>query len=360
MTFSNIELLVGGLILLVVGADWLVKGASCLASAFGISPLIIGLTVVAYGTSAPELAVSVSSAFKGQADLAIGNVIGSNIFNVLFILGVAAMVTPLVVNRQLVRLDVPVMIAASFLLFALGYDGKIGKLDGLILFSGAIAYTLYLVYESRKEQKKAGFAELAEVPVEEGGHWLGNLGWIAIGLVALVVGSRLLVDSAVSIAQFYGVSELIIGLTIVAAGTSLPEVATSVVAALKGERDIAVGNVVGSSIFNIIAVLGLSSLVSPSGIAVTEQALAFDLPVMIAVAVACLPIFFAGYSISRLNGAIFFGFYISYVLYLIFNSAGHTAVKTFQTAFIYGVAPLTVLSLIYMTAVGVRNHRAAA
>jgi len=146
----------------------------------------------------------------------------------------------------------------------------------------------------------------------------------------------------------------------VAAGTSLPEVATSVVAALKGERDIAVGNVVGSSIFNIIAVLGLSSLVSPSGIAVTEQALAFDLPVMIAVAVACLPIFFAGYSISRLNGAIFFGFYISYVLYLIFNSAGHTAVKTFQTAFIYGVAPLTVLSLIYMTAVGVRKHRAAA
>lgn len=358
MTFANIELLVAGLILLVVGADWLVRGASKLASAFGISPLIIGLTVVAYGTSAPEMAVSVSSAFKGQADLALGNVVGSNIFNVLFILGIAAMVTPLIVNKQLVRLDVPVMIAASIFLFAVGYDGVIGKIDGVLLFSGAVAYTLFLIYESRKEQKKAGIAEVPQAPAEESGHWLGNLGWIAIGLVALVVGSRLLVDSAVSIAQFYGVSELIIGLTIVAAGTSLPEVATSIVAAIKGERDIAVGNVVGSNIFNILAVLGLSSLVSPGGIEVSKQALAFDLPVMIAVAVVCLPVFFAGFAISRLNGAIFFAFYIAYVVYLIFQSTGNAALGTYQSALIYGVAPLTVMSLIYMTVVGLRKHRA--
>jgi cation:H+ antiporter len=360
MTFANIELLAAGLILLVVGADWLVKGASQLAAAFGISPLIIGLTVVAYGTSAPEMAVSVSSAFKGQADLALGNVVGSNIFNVLFILGIAAVVTPLIVNKQLVRLDVPVMIGASFLLLALGFDGSISRFDGIILFGGAIGYTVFLIFESRREQKLESIVKASDAPVEEKTNWYGNLAWILLGLVALVTGSRLLVDSAVSIAQFYGVSELVIGLTIVAAGTSLPEVATSVVAAIKGERDIAVGNVVGSNIFNILSVLGMSSIVSPNGIGVMPQALAFDIPVMIAIAVACLPIFFAGFSISRLNGGIFLAFYVTYVVYLIFHSTNNEALKPFQTALIYGVAPLTVFSLIYITISGFRKNKSLA
>jgi cation:H+ antiporter len=350
MTLPIVLFLIAGLVLLVWGAELLVRGASRIATAVGISPLVVGLTVVAFGTSSPELAVSVMSAFKGQADLALGNVVGSNIFNVLFILGLSAAITPLIVAQQLVRFDVPVMIVISFLALILGYDNSISRLDGIILFAGAIAYTVFLIRQSRKESSAAVTAEYEQ---EFGGKTPGSL-WknillVVIGLVGLILGSKWLVSSAISIAQHFGVSEMVIGLTIVAAGTSMPEVATSVVAALRGERDIAVGNVVGSNIFNILCVLGLSSIIAPSGIEVSAAALRFDIPVMIAVAVACLPVFFAGYLISRWNGIAFLAFYIAYIVYLIFTATNHEALGTLRTAMTYFILPITALTLIVIT-----------
>jgi cation:H+ antiporter len=362
MTLTTIGLLVLGLILLVVSAEWLVKGASRLAAVCGISPLVIGLTVVAFGTSAPELAVSVMSAFKGQADLALGNVVGSNIFNVLFILGVAALVTPLIVAQQLVRLDVPVMIVASGLMLVLGLDGNISRLDGALLFAGGVGYTWFLIRQSRRETSEAVKLEYAQEfggAKEKPSHWAVNVGLILVGVGGLVIGSKFLVDGAVQIAKHFGVSELIIGLTIVAAGTSLPEVATSVVAAFRGERDIAVGNVVGSNIFNILSVLGLASVVAPAGINVARSALVFDIPVMIAIAVACLPVFFADYQISRLNGAAFLGFYVAYVVYLIFSSTQHDALSSYRMVLFYAVAPVTLVTLLFITARALRRRRAA-
>ena len=351
MTLPILLFLIFGLVLLVWGAELLVRGASRIATSAGISPLVVGLTVVAFGTSSPELAVSVMSAFKGQADLALGNVVGSNIFNVLFILGISAIIVPLIVAQQLVRFDVPVMIGVSFLLFIVGYDGSIGRLDGVLLFSGAIAYTVFLIRQSRKEtstEVKSEYEE--EFGAKQASAWWKNLALVVVGLAALMLGSKWLVDSAVAIAQSFGVSELVIGLTIVAAGTSMPEVATSVVAAIRGERDIAVGNVVGSNIFNILCVLGLSSIVAPSGIEVSNAALRFDIPVMIAVAVACLPIFFVGYKISRANGITFLFFYLAYLVYLIFAATHHEALETLRPAMLYFILPITALTLIVITA----------
>jgi cation:H+ antiporter len=341
----TIVFFVAGLVLLVFGADWLVKGASRIAAASGISALVIGLTIVAYGTSAPELAVSVKAAWSGQADLAVGNVVGSNIFNVLFILGLSAMITPLVVAAQIIRIEVPIMIGVSVLAYLMALDGGIGKLDGAVLFAGVVAYTVAQIRQSRKESA-AVKAELgADVSPDSGASMLTSLGWIALGVGGLVLGSRWLVDSAIVFARVMGVSELVIGLTIVAAGTSLPEVATSVVAALKGERDIAVGNVIGSNIFNILSVLGLSSLVSPSGIPVDSAVLAFDLPVAIAVAIACLPIFARGARIERWEGAVFFGYYVAYTTYVVLAAQQHDALPLFSSAMQWFVIPITLLTL---------------
>jgi cation:H+ antiporter len=338
---SAIVFLILGLVLLVFSADFLVKGASRLATAVGVSPLVVGLTVVAFGTSAPELSVSVMSAYKGQADIAVGNVVGSNIFNVLAILGISALIVPLVVHRQLIKLDVPVMIGVSVGMLVLSLDGKISRLDGIILFAGAVWYTVFLIRQSRKE---SALEEPSGEPAEPAG-WAKNLGFIVVGIGGLVLGSQWLVDGSVLIARHFGVSELIIGLTIVSVGTSLPEVATSVVAAWKGERDIAVGNVVGSNIFNIVSVLGLASIVAPDGIAVSPAALYFDIPVMIAVAVACLPVFFANYRISKVNGVMFLAFYGAYLTYLFMSSSHHDGLDEYRTALFNVVAPITGITL---------------
>jgi len=292
VSLSDVVAFAAGLALLGFGAELLVRGASRLAAAFGISPIVIGLTVVAFGTSAPELAVSLKAAFAGQADLAMGNVIGSNILNVLLILGASAVIVPLVVHAQLIRLDVPLLIGVSVLVLLMGLDGRIGRLDGLLLFAGALAYTGFLVRQSRRENAAVQAEYAAEYAAKRVASPLVNGLLVLAGLVLLVGGSRLLVTAALAFARAMGVSELIVGLTIVAAGTSLPEIATSILAAARGERDIAVGNVVGSNLFNILIVLGLTALVSPDGVAVAPGALDFDLPVMVAVAVACLPIFF--------------------------------------------------------------------
>ena len=349
----NILMFFGGLVLLVIGANTLVRGASKLAMSFGISPLVVGLTIVALGTSAPEVAVSVGAVLDGKTDIAIGNVVGSNIFNVLFILGVSALITPLVVNTQLIRQEVPIMLGASLLLLALSLDGRLSFLDGGLLFVLLLAYTMFLVVQSRRETQAARdeFAEEIQ-PARAGAwdsHWAAQIGLIAVGLAALVFGSDYLVQASVNFAKAMGVSDLVIGLTIVAAGTGTPEVATSITAAIKGERDIAVGNVVGSSTFNILGCLGLSGVVSGDlGLAMAPSLLAFDIWVMLAVALACLPVFMTGREIARWEGGVFLGYYIAYVTYLILAAQQHNALQAFSGVMLGFVVPLTVVTLVVL------------
>ncbi len=340
-----------GLGALIAGAELLVRGASRLALAFGISPLVVGLTVVSFGTSAPELAVSVQSAWAGQVDIAIGNVVGSNIFNVLVILGLSALVVPLVVHQQLIRQEVPIMIGVSLLLWGLALDGGIGRAEGLVFVGLLAAYTVLLVRQSRREG-----AEVADEYTEAFGdgaagwrsHWAVQVIFVLAGLALLVLGARWLVEAAAAFARHLGVSELVIGLTIVAGGTSLPEVATSVLAALRGERDIAVGNAIGSNIFNILCVLGVSAAVAPAPLTVAAQALAFDLPVMVGVALVCLPVFFTGRVISRLDGALFLGLYAAYTAWLVMHATGNSALPAYSA--VMGGVVLPVIAVVLAVA----------
>lgn len=342
----TIGFFVTGLLLLIGGAELLVRGASKLAIRFGLSPLVIGLTVVAFGTSAPELAISLQSGFAGEPDLLLGNVIGSNIFNILFILGLAAIIAPLVVSRKLVRLDVPLMVAVGFLLYFFSMDGMISRIEGGILFLILVIYIGYLVYNARTDD----LDEESEVDLaytqQSSKHWMWHLSSIVAGLALLVLGARWLVDSAVVFAEYLGLSSLIIGLTIVAAGTSLPEVATSIVASVKGERDIAVGNIVGSNLFNMMCIVGLTAVILPQDIPVSAGILGLDLPLMIAVSVACLPIFFTGHLIARWEGLLFFAYYIIYTLYLILTAGQHELLPLFNWAMAWFVLPLTVITLV--------------
>jgi cation:H+ antiporter len=334
-------LFVAGLVLLVAGGELLVRGASRMAAGLGISPLIIGLTVVAFGTSAPELAVSLQAGLAGQADIAVGNVVGSNIFNVLFILGLSALIVPLTVSEQLVRLDVPIMVGVSVLLLLLALDGRVGQLEGALLAAGVIAYVLLQIGISRRTG--GGGIDLPEGGV---GRLPVNIALVVAGLGLLVLGSRWLVNAAVVIAELFGVSQLVIGLTIVAAGTSMPEVATSVIAGLRGQRDIAVGNVIGSNIFNILAVLGFSALITPGGVVVSAGALSLDLPIMVAVALLCLPIFLTHFTITRWEGLLFLGYYVMYATWLVLDAAQHHAATGFRDVVLTIVLPLTLLTVI--------------
>lgn len=348
-----------GLVFLIIGAEALVRGASRLAAILGISPLIIGLTVVAFGTSSPELAVSIQSTLSGQASITVGNVVGSNIFNVLFILGVSALIVPLVVAHQLVRLEVPLMIALSVLLLILALDGSFGRADGFLLFGGLVIYVWFLIHQSRKESAEVRKATDQEfiTGIDTKSVWIQNLKLVLGGLLLLVIGSRWLVESAVAFAQYMGVSELVVGLTIVAAGTSLPEVVTSIIAALRGERDIAVGNVIGSNLFNIMGVLGLASIIAPTGIEVSTAVIGFDLPVMIGVALACLPIFFTGGVISRQEGVLLLGYYVAYTLYLILAASHHDALPRFSEVMLYFVIPLTGLTMFTIALREIRSRK---
>ena len=347
----TLGMFLAGLVALVAGAELLVRGASKLALSFGISPLVVGLTIVAFGTSAPEVAVSVGAVLGGRTDIAIGNVVGSNIFNVLFILGLSAVITPLVVNIQLIRQEVPIMVGASLLLLALTLDGGLSMLESALLFGLLLAYTVFLVRQSRAETQAAQDEFAAEAKPAAPGAWDSRLpvqlALIAAGLGLLVLGSQWLVDAAVVFAKALGVSDLVIGLTIVAAGTSMPEVATSITAAIKGERDIAVGNVVGSNTFNILGCLGVSGLFTGSGGLVMSPALLnFDIWVMIAVALACLPVFLTGREIARWEGAVFLGYYAAYVAYLILAAQQHDALGPFSAVMMGFVVPITVVTLV--------------
>lgn len=344
----SIVLFFVGLIFLITGAEALVRGASRLAAGVGISPLVIGLTVVAFGTSSPELAVSIKSALADQSSIAVGNVVGSNIFNVLFILGLSALIVPLVVSQQLVRLDVPLMIILSVLVLLFSLDLNFGRTDGIVMVAGLVLYIGFLIRTSRREsaEVRQEYANEFGKDLNAGRRRVIDILLVVVGLALLVIGSRWLVDSAVSFAQYLGVSELVIGLTIVAAGTSLPEVVTSLIAAIRGERDIAVGNVVGSNIFNIMAVLGVTGIVSPGGIEITNAVVGFDLPVMIAVAFACLPIFFTGGVISRAEGALLLGYYVVYTAYLVLAVSHHDSLPRFSAVMLYFVIPITMVTLL--------------
>jgi cation:H+ antiporter len=336
-----------GLAILIAGGELLVRGASRLAALARVSPLLIGLTVVAFGTSAPELAVSLRAVWTGQADVAMGNIVGSNIANVLLILGLSALAAPLVVASQLVRFDVPLMILASVAIWWLAWDGVLGRVDGALLFASLVIYLAWSIRASRRESALvvAEFAQEFPIPTRGVRAAAVQSLLVVVGVVLLTIGSRWLVDGAVQVAEYFGISQLVIGLTIVAAGTSLPELVTSIIAALRGERDLAVGNVVGSNLFNILCVGGLAALAAPHGVAVSPVAIRFDLPVMIAVAVACLPVFFTGSRIDRWEGALFFGYYLAYVAYLLIRATGEAVPQTFYVLLLGFALPLTAITL---------------
>jgi cation:H+ antiporter len=358
MSILTILLFLAGIVLLIWGADLLVRGAAHLAAMAGISPLVIGLTVVAMGTSAPELAVSLRAVFIGQADLTLGNVLGSNIANVLLILGLAALAAPLLVAPQVLQREVPTMVGVSLLLWLLVADGSLGRLDGVVLVVLLGAFLAATVVVGRRAEAGAA-PEPAAQSDRSGWGVLRNVGLVLGGLILLVAGAQWLVDGAVTFARALGVSELIIGLTVVAVGTSLPEIATSVLASLRGEREIAVGNVVGSNILNILGVLGLTATLAPQSIAVPVSALAFDVPVLVATAVACLPIFFNGRMIAHWEGALFLGYYLAYTTYLVLAATQAANLRIFSAAMLFFVIPLTLVTIVVITVRNVRQSRLA-
>ncbi|KAA3651924.1 MAG: sodium:calcium antiporter [Proteobacteria bacterium] len=354
---TQILLFIAGLLALTVGADVLVRGASRLALSFGLSPLVVGLTIVAFGTSAPEIAVAIDAALAGQSALTLGNVVGSNICNLLLILGIGALLTPLSIAGQVIRQEVPVMIGASALVVVLALNGQIGQGEGAVLVALLVVYLIFLVRQSRRASRseQAHYGDLPDTAT--GGHWSLDVLKVVAGLALLVLGADWLVDAAVFFARWLGVDDLVIGLTVVAIGTSLPEIATSVMAAVRGERDMAIGNAVGSNVFNLLGCLGLAGLIAPAGLPVPAAALDFDLWVMLAVAVACLPVFLVRREIARWEGAVFIAYYIAYVAYLVLDATGSGALKTFTTAMLGFVMPLSLVTLVAVTVHQRRNGR---
>lgn len=309
---TSVTLLVLSLFALYIGAGWLVKGSTEIALKANISQLVIGLTIVAFGTSAPELVVSINASLSGQGDIAIGNVVGSNIFNIAAILGISAAIHPLQAKRQLTKIDIPILLLATILLTVLFWNGELGRLEGALFLLGIILYTLFSLYFSRKHEKKIEEqnGELEKQP----DPWYKDVLYILGGLAVLIFASHLLITNAVSIAKEVGVSEAVIGLTLVAAGTSLPEMATSVVAALKKNPDIAIGNIVGSNLFNILAIAGTSSVIQPI---IAKNLSHVDLLVMLGLTLLLLPVVKSGLKISRIEGWLLIIIYLCYMAWLL-------------------------------------------
>lgn len=340
MDLLSLLALVGGLVLLVVGAEWLVRGASSVAAAAGIGPVVIGLTVVAYGTSAPELAVSVGGALSGASDVAVGNVVGSNAFNLLVVLGLAALAGGLVVHDRIVRIDVPLLLAATLGVWWAAADGTLDRLDGALLLVVGVAYTVWLIVAARREPDavRAEFAGALPTPLEARMRPIRAVLLIVVGLGALVVGADLLVGAAVELASALGVSDLVIGLTVVAAGTSLPELATSVVAARRGERDIAVGNAVGSSLFNLVIVLGGAAVVAPRGLPVASEALALDLPLAAVIVLVAVPALAVGLRMAPWEGAVLLTVYAAYLVVMVRVGTGAAGAAELRAPLLTGTA----------------------
>lgn len=354
---------VGGLIALALGADFLVRGAAGLAAILRMTPLVIGLTVVAFGTSAPELGVSLAAAIRGQADLAVGNAVGSNIFNVLAVLGVAALIKPIQVPKQLMWLDVPLMIVVSSMMLVIGWDGRISRVEGFGLLGGLLLYVGWLVFKGRVAPPE--FAEevkdryTAPADGAGGGYLATRIVLMVVGLVLLVLGSDFTVQGAVTLATRMGVSPLFISLTIIAAATGLPEAATSIVAAVRGFRDIAVGNIIGSCIFNILSALGISAIAAKAGqgLPVPEEVLRIDVPIMIAVAVACMPVFVSGHRIARWEGLLFTTYYAFYVGFHWLKATGNPHLLSYEIVVAAFVLPLTIWHVMLATAREIRRQR---
>ncbi len=318
MTLASLFFFIFGLFLLVSGAELLVRYSSKLAIYIGISPLVVGLTIVAFGTSAPELFVSVQATLDGSSNLALGNIVGSNLCNILFILGASAVFAPLVVHQQLIKKDIPLLVVLSVIVYGMSFNGSINFIEGVLLFAGVLAYTSFAIIMSRKENKQVTdeYTESLSKKSLFSSLWLSIL-FILIGLGMLVLGSNYLVESATMMAEYLGVGKEVIGLTIFAFGTSLPEAVTSIMASIKGERDIAVGNAIGSCIFNLLAVLGATAIAAPDGVEVTLQMLQFDIPCMIVASIICIPLFISGKKVSRGEGVLLLGLYILYLYQII-------------------------------------------
>ena len=305
--------LVGGLVIMLLGAEGLVRGASALALRIGISPLVVGLTVVAFGTSSPELVVSIGSAIDGNSDIAIGNVIGSNISNIALILGITALINPIKVNVLLIKREIPIMIGVTVVFLLFFYDLSLSRLEGILLFAGIIVYTVVSYKLSKNEKRETELEFEKEIP-KATGNLLKSILMVFFGLIFLALGSKLFVDGAIEVALMLNISQVIIGLTIVAVGTSLPELITSVVAAIKKEGDIAIGNVVGSNIFNLLSILGLTAIIYP----ITAESISIlDLGMFSLTALIMLPLSRTGFILNRIEGAILIGIYVTYIYFLI-------------------------------------------
>lgn len=336
---------IAGLVALVGGAEILVRSVTRLATLLGISKLIIGLTVVAFGTSAPELAISIQAGINGETDIMLGNIIGSNISNTLLILGIAALIIPIKVNISIIKSDAPIMIGATLLVFMFALNGFISFWECLTL---SILLLLYLLFLAR--QGSPDLATPTKQPKNKVSTILVYVLICVAGFVLLVSGARWMIDSAIIFAESFGVSELVIGLTIVAIGTSLPEIVVVLVAALKKERDIAVGSIIGSNILNLLAVLGVSGLFIPGAIPVQPVLIQFDLIVLIAASLLCIPIFYTGFRIARWEGGLFLFFYLAYLFYLYLSNTGHVWLEEFTYYMIYYILPVAGLSLLIVTA----------
>ena len=336
--------LLGGLLLLIIGAELLVRAAVRLAASLRVRSLLIGLTIVGFGSSAPQMAVSLQAALNDSADIAVGSVIGGNIFNTLVTLGLSALIIPLKVSRQLVRLDIPLMIVASLLVFGLALNEQLSRFDGALML---VIFALYLGLLLRTSHSHSH--PLEHAPVRKRAPWVSSVVWMLIGLALLVVAGHLLLDAAVNVATELGLSERIIGLTVVAVGTSLPQLATSLIAALRGQRDIAVGNVIGGNLFNLLGVLGVTALFAPAPLSVSPNALSFDLPVMLGVAVLCWPVFYSGYRITRAEGLLFLGLYLAYGLHVIWFTTGMPMAIRLEHLMLFFILPALLVYLLLST-----------
>ncbi len=338
----NVIELLSGLVLLLIGAELMVRAAVRLAERLHVRPLIIGLTIVALGSSAPQMAVSLQAALTDNPDIAVGSVVGSGIFNILVTLGLSALIIPLRVSRQLVRLDIPLMIGASLLVFILAWNKDLGRFDGVLLL-GALALYLGLLFRQSRHSTRPHGAR----PQATQQSWLISVLMILAGLAMLVFAGRLLLGAAVVVATDLGLSERVIGLTVVAVGTSLPELATSLIAALRGQRDIAVGNVIGANLFNLLGVLGLTALLAPTPLSVSPNALDFDLPVMLGVAALCLPVFYSGYRVTRAEGLLLLGLYLVYGLHVVSFTTGMPLAGKLERLMLFYVLPALLTFLLF-------------
>jgi len=338
----NVIELLSGLCLLLIGAELMVRAAVRLAERLHVRPLIIGLTIVALGSSAPQMTVSLQAALTDNPDIAVGSVVGSGIFNILVTLGLSALIIPLRVSRQLVRLDIPLMIGASLLVFILAWNKDLGRFDGVVLLGALALYLGLLLRQSRHSTRPH-----TERPTETQQSWLISVLMILAGLAMLVFAGRLLLGAAVVVATDLGLSERVIGLTVVAVGTSLPELATSLIAALRGQRDIAVGNVIGANLFNLLGVLGLTALLAPTPLSVSPNALDFDLPVMLGVAALCLPVFYSGYRVTRAEGLLLLGLYLVYGLHVVSFTTGMPLAGKLERLMLFYVLPALLTFLLF-------------